>query len=144
MARKAKLFVYDGTVEGAISDAWNTLEELASEMREAFDNTPESLQNSGAGEARGIAADALENLSEPDVPEGFGDIAIKFEYRPFKTSRAGRRDEAVNLLDHVVNALNELEFEDDSEKTQERDDFVSEVEDLKDSADSVEFPGMYG
>ena len=70
MAAKREPVAISTTVGDAISTAFGIIEDLATEMRDAYDNTPESLQSSGVGEARGEAADALEGISEvDDVPE---------------------------------------------------------------------------
>lgn len=142
------------TIVDAISEACGEITSLAEEMRDAFDNTPESLQSSGAGEARGEAADALENISEPDVPEELqGDkFKIKWHVRALpakqqaKLSRAARRDEAVQTLTAVVERLNAIT--DDAEFTEEEREaasgFADEVQQIIDEAEAVEFPGMYG
>lgn len=132
------------SVADAVSEAWGELEELGQEMREAFENTPESLQSGGVGEARGEAADALENLTEPDVPEKLGALEITFSQMPLKkkSSRADRRDQAVNTLDAVVTFLDDEEACEGEED--ERNQLRDEIENLKDEAESVEFPGMYG
>lgn len=131
------------TIADAVSEAFGTLQGLGEEMREAFDNTPESLQQSGVGEARGEAADALENLSEPDVSEALGKLEFTFSEWPLKprASRSDQRGQAVNVLDCVIQFLNELGDSDDDEGLV---DLVAELENLKDEAEAVEFPGMYG
>lgn len=136
----------------AVSEAFGEITSLAEEMREAFDNTPESLQQSGAGEARGEAADALENISEVEVPE----LLAKFEVtltEPVLTpkqmmskSRSARLGDATDILDMVISHLNELA----EDKTQTGEvmeaagDLASELEDAKNEAENVSFPGMYG
>ena len=95
------------TVADAISTAFGVITELAEEMREAFDNTPESLQSSGAGEARGEAADALEQISEPDVPEGLGDLPVTFSLLPLprKASRADRLSDGLEYAKQAISVL---------------------------------------
>lgn len=132
---------YSGTVGSAVSDAFGILEELAEEMREAYDNTPESLQSSPVGEARGEAADALESITEADVPKKFDEVMVKFDYVPVKRpSRAARCSEAVEILTQAISALEELEGDDDDD----RDDTVSEIQTIIDEAEGVYFPGMFG
>ena len=84
---KAKLKERQLTIADAISEAYGELQTIGEEMREAFDNTPESLQSGGVGEARGEAADALENISELDVPEALQDIQAADEVEPFCSPR---------------------------------------------------------
>ncbi len=150
MGKRIQKVKYESTVSGAISDAFSIIEELAGEMREAFENTPESLQQGGAGAARGEAADQLESISELDVDDKFGEIKIEFEYKPVRNpSRRERRDEAAQMLGVAINALEELEFpvstlEEAEELSGERDDLVSDIQNMLDEADGVEFPGMFG
>lgn len=142
------------TIEDAISEAYGDLESLAGEMRDAFDNTPESLQNDGVGAARGEAADALENISEPTVSDELqGDkFKVKWTVRVLspsalrKQSRSSRRDEAVQTLNAVVERLEEFETDDKAtdEEKQAASEFVDEIQQMIDEAEAVEFPGMYG
>jgi hypothetical protein len=117
MAKASKTPTYishESTVDGAVSDAFGELTTLGEEMRESFDNTPENFQTSGVGEARGEAADALENLSEPSVPSELADYAVSWSTRALspsqmrKQSRASRRDDAVATLQAVVDRLEEI------------------------------------
>jgi hypothetical protein len=147
VAKKREMIERKLTVADAVSEAFGDLEGLAEEMREAFDNTPESLQSSGVGEARGEAADALENLSEPDAPERLGEREFTFSSfpPPKKQSRSSRRDAAVSLLDAAIQFLQSLEWtEEQKEQDEEAEQLVTEIESLKDDAEAVEFPGMYG
>src|SRR5215470_3705589 len=99
------------TIGDAVSTGFSMLEELGGEMREVFDNMPESLQTSPVGEARNEAADALENISEPTVPDNLTEL--KFQYLEFRhkryVSRSARRDEAVSYLEQVKSFLEELD-----------------------------------
>lgn len=130
------------TIADAVSEAFGDIEMLAEEMRETFDNTPESLQQSGVGEARGEAADALENISEVDVPDSLAQLDVEWidAHRPGRRglSRSKRRDNAVNILQTVISMLDERENDDDAEGL--RDDLDNAVSEMED----VQFPGMYG
>lgn len=141
----------------AVSTAFGEITSLGEEMREAFDNTPESLQQSGVGEARGEAADNLENISEIDVPDILQDTdAKKFEVtwsepvrtakQAMKLSRSARRDDALMMLDACVEFLNEL-ADKESESEEIRDaakELSDELENAKGEIEAVEFPGMFG
>ena len=130
------------TVADAVSEAYSILEELAGEMREAFDNTPESLQQSAVGEAREAAADALEGLSEPNVLDELGRLEFEYTEPPpkRKQSRRDRRDQATALLSAVIAVVDNVDDENADPAVELRD----ELDDLMSEADSVEFPGMYG
>lgn len=153
MAKKAML-KYEGTVAGAVNDAFNVIEELAGEMREAYDSTPESLQSSGVGEARGEAADTLEQISEPDVPGDIAEVAVTFEYLPPKrrASRADRLADGLQSAAHAIEALEALVEEklpNDGDKIGELDAddvraVIDEIQGMIDEAEGVSFPGMYG
>lgn len=129
------------TIADAVSEAYGELEALGEEMREAFDNTPESLQSSAAGEARSEAADALENIQEPDVDEELGKIEIKWSALPplKNQSRSDRRDDAVFVIDRVMEFLDEMEGQKAA-----AEELHSALSDMKDEAEAVEFPGRNG
>jgi hypothetical protein len=148
------------TVGAAISDGFSELLTLGEEMREICDNTPENLQSSSKYEEREAAADALENLSEPDVPESVADIAVNFSIMPHKrsyVSRSDRRHEAIQYLQAAIDVLNEnveawREAEKelvaaDPDKTDPRisdaEELIEEVQEAIDEGEAVEFPGMY-
>lgn len=156
MATKRVPATVTTTVGDAINTAFCILEELAGEMREAYDNTPESLQGSGVGEARGEAADALESISEPDHGE-YAETEITFQLMPLpkKASRADRRSEAVEYAAHAVSALeeriDELNGIDSEQRTEKQTDELESLESLLeetqtmiDEAEQVTFPGMFG
>lgn len=144
------------TVSGAVSQAFSVIEELGYEMREAYENTPESLQSSAVGEARGEAADNLENISEPDIPESIAEVPVKFFAMPLKAkaSRADRLDEGLDYARNAVDALQEimdehlLEDEEDAkfgELTREDvEAVIEEINDMIEEAENVSFPGMFG
>lgn len=146
------------SIEDAISEAFGELQSLGEEMREAFDNTPESLQNSGVGEARGEAADALENISEPDIPTELQGDKFKVKWQvhamtpkqQMKQSRSARRDDALATLNAVAYFLDQIDDEENSdahysdEEKEAASTLVDEVRQMIDEAESVDFPGMFG
>lgn len=147
MSKHRKLIDRESTISGLITDAFSELTTLGEEMREAFDNTPESLQSAGVGERRGEAADALENLNEPEVPEIVAEIVVKWQEPPPKRrmSRSDRRSDATCMLEQAIDAVeNWLNENDTHDQHGEVEAFRDELESQKDEADSVEFPGMYG
>lgn len=152
--RGPKFIERESKLEDLVSSAFGDLQSLGEEMREAFDNTPESLQNDGVGAARGEAADNLENLSEPECPEELqGErFIVKYQERQLspsaqrKLSRSGRCSSACDDLRHAIEYLENIE--DDKTYTKEEreaaSEFKGEIENLIDEAEAVEFPGMYG
>ncbi len=169
MARKSKYIkTEDACIADAISSAFSQLEDLASECREVVDNAPENLRDSQRITTLGEAADALESLSEPSVPDGLDDVRCQWQENIHpRASRAQRRDNATAALSAVYSALEdhiaELDERIESGKTEDgttdltqdqRDELESqksdaeelmgEVERARDEADGVEFPGMFG
>jgi hypothetical protein len=117
MAKKRIVEPVASTISGLIEGAYSVFEELAGEMREAFDNTPESLQGSGVGEARGTAADELENWTEaPDVPEWLADLPAT--YTPSQKRKQSRRDRAGQATYELGVAIAAIEVE--MEKLEEK------------------------
>jgi hypothetical protein len=131
----------------AIADSCGEIGILAEEMREAFDNTPESLQNSGVGEARGVAADALECITEPYVDDSVKGIEIKFNQPSLRKrpSRSDRCSYAVFVLQVVVDKLEEVIEDETTPEDTKRDaeGLRDEVQNVIDEAEAVEFPGMF-
>lgn len=137
------------SVESAISEAFSELEELGNEMREWSDNLQDNFSGTAKAEAVGDAADTLEGLSVPDVAGSVADIEVTItDLKPRKKpySRAARRDQAVYILESCVQAL--TEFRDDESISEDvaatADDLTGELENAKDEAEGIEFPGMYG
>jgi hypothetical protein len=128
-----------GKIGAVYFDARTDLEDLAEEMREAYDNTPESLQNSGVGERRGEVADELENLpSEEDVPEDLQEVEIEYPVLvKNKKSRSNRRDDAVSALQAIIEKIDGENLKSDHES------FRDHVQELIDGAEAVDFPVMY-
>jgi len=145
------------SLEEAVSTAFAEIESLGEEMREAYDNTPESLQQSGVGELRGAAADALEYINEVDVPDDLKDTeTTKFEVswnepartakQVMKLSRSSRMGDACMLLDACIEFLDGI-IEDEQKPQELRDSaegLRGELDNAKSEAEAVEFPGMFG
>lgn len=162
MAAKRVPISVTTTVGDAINTAFSTIEDLASELREAYENTPESLQQSGAGEARGEAADTLENISEPDVPECAQELPVAFTHMPLprRSSRSDRLADglgyayqAIEVIEERIEVLTKQQSDNDKDdsavaETQEEidalDSLRDEVTTMIEEAESVEFPGMFG
>ena len=150
------------TVEALISDAFSEIESLGEEMREAFENTPKSLQGSGAGEARGEAADTLESLhsDQPDIPDICTEIEVYFLPPKDTSSRAKRASAAQDMLSSASGEIRsfienyeeeEEEGKEGEEKEKKEAPDLDELESLADKLDEigdevggVTFPGMYG
>jgi hypothetical protein len=155
---KRKPVKIETTVGDAVNTAFGVIEELAGEMREAYNNTPESLQQSGVGEARGEAAGTLENISEPDVPEALQHLPVVFEQLPMlrSASRADRLADGLESASQAIEALNahaevlKLNPSADEEGMaraallEELEATVTEIQDMIDEAEGVSFPGMFG
>ncbi len=144
---KAKRFTT--TVEALVDDAYGVIEGLAGEMQDAFDNTPESLQGSGVGEARQEAADNLSNLTDrPDVPEGCKDISTVFLPSLDSTSRPKQAQEAADMLSTAASAIREQIGKagegDDKPDTAEWEELADKLENDASELEGVDFPGMYG
>lgn len=138
------------TIEQALGDAHAVFSDLAGEMRDAFDNTPESLQSSAIGEARESCADELEQLDEITVPDKYKDLEVSWnelqrtQSQTARLSRAARRDDALLNLSAVMDLLDTHLEGIDKEKLDEITEIESlrqEIEDLFGNAEAIEFPG---
>lgn len=154
---------YAISVESLVDDAFSDIESLGQELRDAYDNMPEGLQQGDVGQRRDEAASALEDIAcnKPDVPDLMGFLGDVVHYPDLKaTSRRERADEAASMLESVVNELNkwieELKikhaetggdrepYTDAEFDTSDLESFVSELEDQISTIREVDFPGMYG
>jgi hypothetical protein len=153
---------YTTTVDSLIADAFSEIEELGNEMREAFDNTPESLQGSGAGEQRGEAADALESLhgDQPDVPDICTEMQVYFLPSKDTSSRSKRASAVQDMLSSAAGEIRsyiENYEEEEKEKGQkegeekkdapdmdELESLADKLEEIGEEVANVTFPGMYG
>lgn len=137
------------TIDVLVDEAYEEIEGLQEELQEAFDNTPESLQDSEVGQARSEAADQLDNIAgdSPSVPESV--VSLQLVHFPAlnQVSRADRAGDAADILRAIALAaqqhmsgsakLNKAEVA-------EIQDFCNQLEGHADEIDAVEFPGMFG
>lgn len=149
------------TVGAAIADAFSAIDELATEMRETYDN----MESANMGhmpkcETAGQTADELEALSQPDDPsETIADLEVTSTEMVNKDKRKGtsrdmRLSNAQSLLQDAIEALNQFEPEgldddEENEVSKGAKELKDEAEELVNSLDeaanvSVEFPGMFG
>jgi hypothetical protein len=162
-----KLHPTKTTVQSAIEDGLQILSELRDELQEAVDNMPDSLRDGQRGSTLQESVSTLEGFCDetPDFDDCGPGAECEVEYganRRRKQSRSDRRDEAVRMLDAGIDGLRgwadsqggtetvpeEGEDEDAREEQQAQMDrcreLADEIEQWKDEADGVEFPGMYG
>lgn len=155
-------------VADALSSGISDLEGLRDEMRDWYDNMPESLQNGDRGGRIQEAAEALDNVdcialgdeleNEKDDNDKLRLGGIRFSYPVNKRrnlSKSARRDEATGLLRAAVEAVRGHLAEKEAAATaadapetgEEEVDVSSELDELEsliDDAEGVEFPGAYG
>ena len=126
-----------------VAEACGALTDLADEMQEAYDNTPEGLQGAAIGEARQEAADALQGLDQPSVHESIEAIKIKVHVpvrspsAQSRLSRSDRRDDAISMLQSALDTLIEMP----EPRYAHVDALMEELEQLIGEAEAVEFPG---
>lgn len=139
--RRAK---YTLPIESVIDDAFSVVEDLASECREIYDNTPESLQQTERAETFNMTADTLENLSgsKPDVDPLLADKPVMI-LPPLhgRTGRASRAGDAAAMLREVIAVLEEIT---EGPEAEHAADLQSELESAADEIEGCEFPGMFG
>lgn len=154
-----------GSLADLVSNGFSELQSLAEECREIVDNASEGLQQTQRIQTFESTADALESLSEPDVPDACSDIEVEYTEMVQKrkgrgTSRSTRCSNAVSMLSGCVSALeqhisdlndkkNEIEEMNEAEIKKQKDDNpdfkdaeeidndISEAESLKDELDSA-------
>jgi len=144
----AKSIVKTMTVGDAISSAYSVVEELAGEMREWYDNMPANLQGGSKGSEVSEIADALEDVSEPDVPACAADLPVTVTepVTSKKQSRANRMSIAVRYAEAVVEVLEDLDEEGDDwsdDDKQAIEACVQEVQAMVDEIQDVNFPSAF-
>lgn len=139
-------------VGDVISDLYSTVGELGGELRQWHDNMPENLQSGTKGQEVEAAAEALEAVSEIDVPSEVVDLEVKLP-PPSKNKKLSRAKRMANVvacariaLDSVQSwvenerADNEDNDEFDNEPVEEIETFVGDMNDQLDELDNIEFP----
>lgn len=127
----------------AISDAYSEISNLAEEMREAFDNTPEQFKDN-SGRSREEAADWLEVVLEPTLPRELirGDHWIEWPEmvrgKDGRLFRPARRNNAVNCLSACLAYISR--FPETDELKAAKQNLEITIHNLK----SITFPGMTG
>lgn len=153
MAKKSnRMIQQETTVGAAVADAFSEFEQLQSEMQDWFDNMPENLQSGSKGDQVQEAADALSNISEPSVDEKLAELKVTYASDMKAKSRNDRRNEVVNMLNAVIEALDAEHDRIDTDETDKQDHdrqeaietLKDEVQQMIDEAEAVEFPGMFG
>lgn len=161
-------FVPHTSTLSSIADAISELQSLAEECREIVDNAPEGLSETQRIQTLDETAGYLEDVNEPDIPEGADDLAISYsEAVPTRKgrspSRSTRRDNALAIIGAAVEALeakveelreeaNDARGEDDDSdegdvadaKADSFDELKTELEEIVSNVESCEFPGMFG
>ena len=144
---------------GSVSDAISELQSLGEECREIVDNAEGGLKETSRIQTFEETASALENISEPDVPECVDEVQVKwYEQRPRRKaramSRAVRCANAVALLQAASEAAQQWLDDTDCQpedksaeqeaQREEVESFIDELDNIVSDAESCEFPGMFG
>ena len=137
------------TIALLVDEAYEEIADLRDEMQEAFDNTPESLQETEVAQARSEAASQLDIFADdsPSVPESISSVSIILYPSPNQTSRADRAGGVAVMLRHVAEAARQfLEGAKKLKKAElkEINEFCQQLESQADEIENVEFPGMFG
>jgi Protein of unknown function (DUF3102) len=147
---EAKARKRPATVKGKLSDivsnSYDELIQLGEEMREWADNTVEHFSQTEKYQTVEAAADTLENIDMPSVPEALAVIEIEYTPAPNKrTSRANRCAYACYMLTQAKEALDRLiEMPDTREEIKAQVEALGdEIENITTEVGEVEFPGMY-
>ena len=143
MASAYKQEKRESTVGDLVADAVSELESLKDEMSEWRDNMEGTgLENTSKFEQVSEAAETLESyVSEVDVPDELSGIAASWFESVHRNKRRGasrsvRLGNAIAMLEAASEALGASEIEG-------AEDLETEVGELKDNVEGIEFPGMF-
>jgi hypothetical protein len=137
--RLAKQPLQTHKIADLVDDSFSTFRELGEEVRQNAENMEEKFPTKAEQYAE--AADVMENLNEPDVPESLAKMEISFRELPNKrTGREARCSDACGQLQRVVDHLEGI----DGELKADAESLKGELEDVISEAENASFPGMYG
>lgn len=134
------------TVDALLEDGYGEIEQLASEVRDWFDNLGDNLQQSDKGQCLDEAASSLENIDKPEIPEKAAEIQIVFLPSFDLGSRAKRASEAADMIRSAGTAIHEWLGDNDineGDLYDELTELADQCESHADEVEAVEFPGMY-
>lgn len=144
----------ESSLANAANEAYGDLQSLGEEMREWADNLEEKFSATDKYARVSEAAETLEGLDEPDYPDWANNTKVQITElikKPRRPSRAQRRDDACSILQVCIEACQEWLDEHtevkegaDLELSGAIESLQEDLERLKDDAEAVEFPGMYG
>lgn len=130
------------TVGALIDDGYSQAESVGEELRDWYDNLPESFQMAEKGELLDEGANAVENAvceKPDDLPERIADLPAV--YVPgVGTSRSAQLCEAAEMLRMALSELPESDEDEDLDL----DGVRSTLEQAADEFEGVECPGMFG
>lgn len=161
MSKSYKTVTRTSTVASAVPDAIAEIEELASEMQEAYDNMTGGgmSDNHPKVELVSNARDALEGKEAPDIPEILEDIPVTYteqipKDKRHKIARWARLANACSALQACVEAVAEAPSDNGlegpaaahyvEELEEAKSSLTSELEDIISEVEGVEFPTMFG
>lgn len=140
---------YRKAIDILVDEAYEEIGDLRDEMQEAFDNMPESLQDTDVGQARSEAASQLENIADelPTLPDPITSLQIIHYPSLNQSSRADRAGDAAVTLRDVSKAVRQFTATMTKLKKAELaeiQEFCQQLESSADEIDDVRFPGMFG
>jgi hypothetical protein len=129
---------YTTSVGDLIEAFFADMEELASEVREAYDNAPDSLKQSERNQTLEQTASSLEDLRAPDEPTDFPESLRDHQctyhtYEQRRPTRAGRRDRAVDGLTAAIEAIRAWADKEDEELNAPAEPITPEQQDELDN-----------
>ena len=136
------------TADSLVDDAVGELQCLGEELREWYDNLPESLQQSDKAYTLDESAGMLEAVYEPDLDDSATEVDVVFIPAINISSRRDRHAEAIAMLEAAKEALitadEGLDGELDLTKDNTHEEGVNDIENIIHEVECVEFPGMFG
>jgi len=155
MRKPKPLAVRKASLGDAISEAFSEFTSLAEEMRAWEENIQEKFSETGKYADVSDAADALEALDgvvdEGAIHEKLTSVEVEWQDMPQRKrgySRADRCSHACMILDQCVFALDEIteskEMESDAEIIDAAETLKDEIQQARDDAEAITFPGMFG
>ncbi len=139
------------SLESALEGGFSELNDLMNECQEIVDNATEALQQTQRIQTlEQTASELYQSDSAPDIPNALCEADLQVNYtedrrKSKSTSRATRCAEACAKLYAVIAAVELfLETNESADEEGEIQSFIDEVQEMIDSAEGCEFPGMFG
>jgi hypothetical protein len=156
MPVRLETMLREGTISDAISEGFSEIQSLRDEITEWKDNMEEKMSSTDKYQQVSECADTLDEIADSEddcLPPIHAEDAVKWVTQKKKSKKSPyprwlRMQNAVNALEAAKDALTSLVEEEDSDLDEDDklglQEYIDKIEEVIDTGNGVEFPGMFG